>query len=90
MGRDDLIGSGRDQLVPRHQPAGWASGCNARGGAAGAERPGPRDGRRAGAGDAAPASVSPGKRPGAAPRRGTLLTQHTGLPPRAGGGRGRR
>ncbi|HMQ73563.1 MAG TPA: YgiQ family radical SAM protein, partial [Rubrivivax sp.] len=90
MGRDDLIGSGRDQLVPRHQPASWASGCKTRGGAAGAERPGPRDGRRAGAGDAAPASVSPGKRPGAAPRRGTLLTQHTGLPPRAGGGRGRR
>ncbi|MCP5290577.1 MAG: YgiQ family radical SAM protein [Burkholderiaceae bacterium] len=90
MGRDDLIGSGRDQLVPRHQPAGWASGCKTRGGAAGAERPGPRDGRRAGAGDAAPGSVSPGKRPGAAPRRGTLLTQHTGLPPRAGGGRGRR
>ena len=37
------------------------------------------------AGTAPAAAAKPGARPGAAPRRGTLLTQHTGLPPRATG-----
>ncbi len=49
MGRDDLIGPGRDQLVPRWQPAGTGAM--------------PEGQRRK------------------VPKRGTALTQHTGLPP---------
>jgi hypothetical protein len=52
MGRADLIGGGKDKLVPAWQP----SHAGAQG-----------EGRRA-------------------PRRGSALTQHTGLPPRAGTG----
>jgi uncharacterized radical SAM protein YgiQ len=56
MGRADLIGNGRHQLVPARQPV--AEECH---------RCAPRMN-----------STRPG-----APRRGTALTQHTGLPPRA-------
>jgi hypothetical protein len=52
MGRTDLIGGGKQHLVPPWQPAGTGE---------------QREGRR-----------------GARPRPGTALTQHTGLPPRAG------
>ncbi len=55
MGRADLIGNGKQHLVPSYQPLAGA---------------GPRGTR-----------IKPGTP--AAPRRGTLLTQHTGLPPRA-------
>jgi uncharacterized radical SAM protein YgiQ len=58
MGRADLIGNGKHQLIPAWQPVG--------------------DGR--GATPARSATAA------AAPRRGTLLTQHTGLPPRPGTG----
>jgi uncharacterized radical SAM protein YgiQ len=61
MGREDLIGHSRDQLIP---PA----------------RPGERL-RVQAANHRAPGSAT---KPAATPRRGTLLTQHTGLPPRAG------
>ncbi|HMO48721.1 MAG TPA: YgiQ family radical SAM protein [Rubrivivax sp.] len=54
MGRADLIGNGKQHLVPNYQPAAAA-------------------GQRS-----APAT---GSQP-AVPKRGTLLTQHTGLPPR--------
>ncbi len=55
MGREDLIGAGKKQLVPSWQPVGT--------GLSGGE------GRRG--------------KPGAGkPRPGTVLTQHTGLPPR--------
>jgi uncharacterized radical SAM protein YgiQ len=54
MGREDLIGPRKDQLVPRWQPVGTGN---------------VPEGRR---------------RKGGAPARGTALTQHTGLPPRAG------
>ncbi len=57
MGRDDLIGDGPEQLIPRWQPAGTGN------------RP---EGQRH------------------KPRPGIALTQHTGLPPRSGGGRSRR
>ncbi len=63
MGRADLIGSGRHQLIPAYQPAtagGYVS---------------PRRKN----------STPPGKARPAAPRRGALLTQHTGLPPRETG-----
>jgi radical SAM superfamily enzyme YgiQ (UPF0313 family) len=53
MGREDLIGDGKHQLVPAWQPAGTGLGA---------------EGRR--------------RKPG--PQPGTALTQHTGLPPRAG------
>jgi uncharacterized radical SAM protein YgiQ len=48
MGRDDLIGSGKHQLVPAWQPAGTGHAAEGKRGV----------------------------------RRGTALTQHTGLPPR--------
>jgi uncharacterized radical SAM protein YgiQ len=70
MGRADLIGRGRDHLVP----------------------PGPPGERirtsRAAASGAKVAAARSG--PSTAPSRGTLLTQHTGLPPRDIGGRARR
>ncbi len=61
MGREDLIGSGRDQLIPPPRPGEQL--------------------RAKAASQRAPGSAT---KPAAAPRRGTLLTQHTGLPPRAG------
>jgi uncharacterized radical SAM protein YgiQ len=54
MGRADLIGSGKRQLIPAYQPA--------------------TDGSYA----------SPRRKNSTQPRRGRLLTQHTGLPPRSG------
>ncbi len=60
MGREDLIGNGKQQLVPYYQPAGTG---------------GRSEGRR---------------RKGGRPRKGTALTQHTGLPPRETGARRRR
>jgi uncharacterized radical SAM protein YgiQ len=55
MGRDDLIGDGKHQLIPSWQPAGTGLAP---------------EGRRR------KRAVGPG----------TALTQHTGLPPRGGGG----
>jgi uncharacterized radical SAM protein YgiQ len=57
LGRADLIGNGKQHLIPTYQPATDGSYTSAR--------------RKN--------STPPGK-----PSRGTLLTQHTGLPPRAG------
>jgi len=73
MGRADLIGNGKRHLIPAYQPAGTApaSATPARGAQA----------------RSTPARVAPAPAPArsaAAPRKGTLLTQHTGLPPRAG------
>jgi uncharacterized radical SAM protein YgiQ len=53
MGRADLIGNGKQHLIPNFQPATEGSYQSAR-------------------------------RKNSTPRRGTALTQHTGLPPRAG------
>jgi radical SAM superfamily enzyme YgiQ (UPF0313 family) len=61
MGRADLIGNAKWQLVPSYQPAGTAP--------AAASKPWA-------------AKVSA---PAAAPRRGAILTQHTGLPPKPKG-----
>ncbi|MFO1266682.1 MAG: YgiQ family radical SAM protein [Rubrivivax sp.] len=63
MGRADLIGNGKHQLIPAWQPAAGE---------------GYRSARRKN-------STAPGERRTAtAVRRGTVLTQHTGLPPRPG------
>jgi uncharacterized radical SAM protein YgiQ len=56
MGRADLIGNGKQHLIPNWQPATDGSYQSAR---------------------------RKNSTPAAAPRKGTLLTQHTGLPPRA-------
>ncbi|MBG6079146.1 YgiQ family radical SAM protein [Rubrivivax gelatinosus] len=53
MGRADLIGNGKHQLIPTYQPA--------------------TDG-----------SYQSARRKNSTPSKGTVLTQHTGLPPRAG------
>jgi uncharacterized radical SAM protein YgiQ len=66
MGRADLIGNGKQHLIPTWQPdldRGYAS---------------PRRKN----------STPAGAKTAAAPRRGRVLTQHTGLPPRAGGAPG--
>jgi uncharacterized radical SAM protein YgiQ len=65
MGRADLIGNGKHQLIPTYQPAGGDGYVSAR--------------RKN--------STSAGARvsPVAAARKGQMLTQHTGLPPRVTG-----
>jgi hypothetical protein len=71
MGRADLIGNGKQHLIPSWQPLGDG----------GYQSP-----RRANS-TQGPAKAKPSsglKKPGA-PRKGTLLTQHTGLPPRKKG-----
>ncbi len=69
MGRQDLIGPAAVQLVPWQQPLGWQPKV----GKTYAER---MDARKQGGG------AGTGQRP--KPKRGALLTQHTGLPPRPG------
>jgi hypothetical protein len=61
MGRADLIGNGRQHLIPRYQPLGGDGYQSAR------RKNSTVEGER----------VSP-------VTRGRVLTQHTGLPPRAG------
>ncbi len=63
MGRSDLIGNGKQHLIPTFQPGG------------GRIEPMRREGRPV----AAKAALAK------APRRGALLTQHSGLPPRETG-----
>jgi uncharacterized radical SAM protein YgiQ len=57
LGRADLIGNGKQHLIPTYQPATDGSYISAR---------------------------RKNSTPSQAPRRGSLLTQHTGLPPRPG------
>lgn len=76
MGRADLIGNGKQHLIPTFQPltdGGYQSA------------------RRKNSTPAAPAGdarkgTGASSRAGAVPPKGRLLTQHTGLPPRAGTG----
>jgi len=83
MGRADLIGNGKHHLIPTFQPMTDGGYQSARrknstpGGAKASERAAAVV-KTGGAGKAA--SGSGGK----APVKGTVLTQHTGLPPRAG------
>ncbi len=76
MGRADLIGNGKHHLIPTFQPLTDGSYQSPR-----------RANSTQGAGRAgSKAAPSAGlKKPGQAPRKGILLTQHTGLPPRKRG-----
>jgi uncharacterized radical SAM protein YgiQ len=64
MGRADLIGNGRQHLIPRYQPATDGGYTSA---------------RRKNSTPAKPSARA------TAPRKGSVLTQHTGLPPRRKG-----
>jgi hypothetical protein len=69
MGRADLIGNGRHHLIPTFQPLTDGGYTSA---------------RRKNSTASVPNSASPTASTGAGqPTRGRLLTQHTGLPPRA-------
>jgi radical SAM superfamily enzyme YgiQ (UPF0313 family) len=84
MGRADLIGNGRHQLIPTFQPSegsGYTSARRKNSTPAGLKTSAVTAARAA-RGTAAPAT---GPTP-ARPRPGLLLTQHTGLPPREHGG----
>jgi uncharacterized radical SAM protein YgiQ len=70
MGRADLIGSGKHQLVPPWQPAGTGGAPEA-----------PRAARPGGAAVARPARAKTAPAARARPAGGTFRTQHTGLPP---------
>ncbi|WP_295375802.1 YgiQ family radical SAM protein [uncultured Pseudacidovorax sp.] len=74
MGRADLIGNGKHHLIPTFQPA-------TDGGYQSARR---KNSTPAPSASSVPSST---RRVGAAPRPGTVLTQHTGLPPRETGNR---
>ncbi len=81
MGRADLIGNGKHHLIPTFQPMTDGGYQSARkknstpGGAIAGSA-----GAKTGGGTGKVASSSSGK----APVKGRILTQHTGLPPRAG------
>jgi uncharacterized radical SAM protein YgiQ len=72
MGRADLIGNGRQHLIPSYQPATDGGYTSAR--------------RK----NSTPPKASARAAARTAPRPGTALTQHTGLPPRAGVARKKR
>jgi hypothetical protein len=76
MGRADLIGNGKYHLIPSWQPladGGYQSPRRANSTPVSAKTP-------------AKAKPSVGlKKSGQTPRKGTVLTQHTGLPPRKKG-----
>ena len=74
MGRGELIGNGKQHLIPTWQPAtdGGYQSARRKNSTAAAPEPGAR-------------SLEKKKLPARSqPARGTVLTQHTGLPPRAG------
>ncbi len=77
MGRADLIGNGKQHLIPTFQPL-------TDGGYQSARRKNSTPG--APVRDAARKPTSAPSRSAATPPKGRLLTQHTGLPPRAGTG----
>lgn len=91
MGRADLIGNGKQHLIPTFQPMTDGSYQSAR-------RKNSTQAPARPTGKAVPAAVAPrgargpalgqGAAP-AAPIKGRILTQHTGLPPRAGIGAGK-
>jgi hypothetical protein len=71
MGRADLIGNGKQHLIPSYQPLGDGGYVS------------PRRANSTPAG-AKPAAAAPGGS-NQKPAKGRLLTQHTGLPPRDNG-----
>ncbi len=75
MGRADLVGNGKQHLIPRTQPVTDGGYCSA---------------RRTNSTPAKPSARAQARRPVETrdprdPRKGSLLTQHTGLPPRRKG-----
>ena len=68
MGRADLIGNGKQHLIPTWQPAADSGYVSPR--------------RKN--------STPPRAKPAAAPPKGRILTQHTGLPPRVTGAKPRK
>ncbi|HEY8905014.1 MAG TPA: DUF3362 domain-containing protein, partial [Rhodoferax sp.] len=74
MGRPDLIGNGKHHLIPTWQPLADAGYTSAR------KKNSTPSGMKA---DAA-SSIQPATLAGNQPVKGRMLTQHTGLPPRAG------
>ena len=76
MGRADLIGNGKHHLIPTFQPMTDGTYQSAR----------RKNSTAPDKAVARPQAASSGGRNAAAPVKGQLLTQHTGLPPRAGTG----
>ncbi len=79
MGRADLIGNGKHHLIPTWQPmsdGGYESARRKNSTLAGAKAAKPT---------VAKAEAAPRGGSGVAPKKGRLLTQHTGLPPRETG-----
>jgi hypothetical protein len=73
MGRADLIGNGKQHLIPSYQPLTDGTYQSARR-------------KNSTSAVVAEPKAAFGRKPaGAAPRKGQLLTQHTGLPPRQQG-----
>jgi hypothetical protein len=72
MGRADLIGNAKHQLIPTNQPINKESG----------EYSTARKKNSSVAGDSRKRSTS---LPTVQPKKGQILTQHTGLPPRVTG-----
>ena len=85
MGRADLIGNGKQQLVPHHQPLGSALGYSSPKRSNSTPTGKPAGVYKKGAAQA----VSTGKSSRFAgrnqPQKGLILSQHTGLPPRRQG-----
>jgi radical SAM superfamily enzyme YgiQ (UPF0313 family) len=77
MGRADLIGNGKQHLIPTFQPLTDGGYQSARRKSSTPAAP---------ARDAARKATAAPMRAGTTPPKGRLLTQHTGLPPRAGTG----
>jgi hypothetical protein len=78
MGRADLIGNGKQHLIPSWQPlgdGGYQSPRRANSTSGSASAKGTQPKGKSG-------SALGLKKPGQVPRKGILLTQHTGLPPR--------
>lgn len=78
MGRADLIGNGKHHLIPTFQPMTDGTYQSAR----------RKNSTAPGKAMARPQATATGGRSAATPAKGQMLTQHTGLPPRAGTGVG--
>ncbi len=79
MGHADLIGNGKRHLIPSYQPEGTVPAEQAK-----------RSGNAYSAAKPVASSTASAPQRAVVPRRGTLLTQHTGLPPRDTGAKPRK
>jgi hypothetical protein len=90
MGRADLIGNGQHHLIPSYQPTtdgGYESARRKNSTQAGTRTSVVTTGRAKRSADEAPRDprLLPDAQPRVQARKGVMLTQHTGLPPRASG-----